>query len=588
MNTALKRITALLLGTVLLTVQMPVLAADRSAQPAGAAEQAGISAPEASLAAPAAEEPAHLENDLVILFTSDVHCGVDRNFGLSGLMQLRKYYESQGRHTLLVDDGDFIQGEALGTITKGEAPLLLMNAMKYDIAIPGNHEFDYGTDRFLELAAKADFPYISCNFNKEGRLIFEPYVIKEFDGVRFAFVGITTPKTLMSSTPRYFQNEEGEFIYGFYGSPDGSALYERVQETVDAARAEGADYVIALCHLGNNDSYSPYRYDQVIAATEGIDVLLDGHSHDTDQVVMKNKNGKEVIRSACGTKLACIGKITFGKDGSISSDLLTWDLPGSAEEVFGIQNEMSLTVALAMKELGNRLSEVVAHSEVALTIYDPAATDSENRPLRIVRNTETNLGDLVADAYRIMGNADVAIVNGGAVRADISAGDITSKDIITVNPFGNSISVSELTGQQILDALEWGARFNPQECGGFLQVSGLSYEIHTYIPNGCLMDENGMWTGHDGEYRVQNVMVGDEPLDLSKKYRVAAIDYLLNNKGDGFAMFDSAQIVESEIMLDNQALIDYISGMPGGAVGEEYADPYGQGRIVGVDAEPAK
>lgn len=530
-----------------------------------------------------AESEAGLTKDLVILFTSDVHCGIDKNFGLDGLYQVRKNYEDQGDYTLLVDDGDFIQGEPIGTMTKGEALTKLMNATGYDIAIPGNHEFDYGMDQFLALTDEADFPYISCNFNKNGESVFEPYVIKEFDGVKFAFVGVTTPKTITSSTPAYFQDDQGNFIYDFSQDDTGELLYGKVQDAVDAARAEGADYVIVMGHVGNEDSCSPWRYDQIIANTEGIDVFLDGHSHDTDQVTMKNKNGGDVIRSACGTKLACIGTVTFAADGTISSNLLTWGLTDSAKNIFGFSNPVSEAIDSAKAELDESLKQVVGHTDVDLTITDPTAKDEAGEPIRIVRNAETNLGDLAADAYRAAGNADIGFINGGGVRASIPAGDITQEDLLTVFPFGNSVCVAEVTGQQVLDALEWGARVVPSENGGFLQVSGLTYEIHTDVPNGCLEDENGLWAGHEGDYRVQNVMVGSEPLDLEKTYTLASHNYMLKSQGDGYNMFQDTPIIQDEFMIDNQALIQYVSEDLGGSIGSEYEDPYGQGRIVAVE-----
>ena len=376
------------------------------------------------VAAAEGESESGLSKDLVILFTSDVHCGVDQNFGLDGLYQVRKYYEDQGCYTLLVDDGDFIQGEPIGTMTKGEAPLELMNAAGYDIAIPGNHEFDYGMDQFLALTKKAKFPYISCNFNKDGKLVFNP------------------------STPAYFQDDAGNFVYDFCQDETGEKLYAKVQEAVDQVRKEGAQYVVAMAHLGNEDTASPWRYDQVISNTTGIDVLLDGHSHDTDQVTMKNKDGKDVIRTACGTKLACIGTVRFGMDGTISNQLLTWGLEGSAKDTFGYSNSVTEEVKKAQEKLDESLKTVVGHTDVNLTIVDPTAVDDAGEPIRIVRNAETNLGDLVADAYRAAGKADIGFANGGGVRANIAAGDITQGDILTVQPFGNMVCVAEMTGQE--------------------------------------------------------------------------------------------------------------------------------------------
>lgn len=540
-----------------------------------------------SLAGVACAEPGQLEKDVVVLFTSDVHCGIDQGFGYAGLAAIRQSMEDAGNHVVLVDNGDSVQGEPIGTMTTGEALIELMNAVGYDMAIPGNHEFDYGMDRFLELTEKASFPYISANFNKGGELVFAPYLMKEFDGVKIAFVGITTPKTITTSTPKYFQDENGNFIYGFMQDESGEKLYAAVQSAVDAAREEGAAYVIALGHLGNEQACEPWTYADVIGNTTGIDALLDGHSHDTDQVEMVNKDGQTVLRSGCGTKLAGVGCLRIGKDGKLSTELFLWNNKTDAPTLMGIHNDVDAAVKSAKDALGDKLSEVVAKTAVELTINDPVATKDDGSPIRIVRRAETNLGDLCADAYRELSGAQIAFVNGGGIRTSIKEGDITLNDILKVHPFGNAMCVIEATGQQILDALEWGARAVPSESGGFLQVSGLTYEIHTYIESTAKADENTMFAGVEGEYRVKNVMVGGEPLELDKTYTLASHNYMLKNGGDGFSMFGGCNVLQDEVMLDNQVLINYITGVLDGVVGQEYADPYGAGRIVAVEEEPA-
>ena len=538
------------------------------------------------LTAWADDDAPQMKKDLVVLFTSDVHCGIDQGFGYAGLVAIRDSLKKTS-HVLLVDNGDAIQGEPVGTMTTGDAIITLMNSVGYDIAIPGNHEFDYGMDRFLELAGKARFPYISCNFNKEGELVFEPYVIKEFDGVKVAFVGVTTPKTITSSTPKYFQDDAGNYIYGFMQDDTGEGVYNAVQTAVDAARENGAQYVVALGHVGNEETCAPWTYADIIANTTGIDAFLDGHSHDTDQVTMKNKDGVDVLRSACGTKLGGVGWLKIeAATGKLTTGLYTWDNAVSAPELLGIQNNASQAVKAATTALNQKLGQKVAKSAVDLTIYDPEAVDQSGKPIRIVRNAETNLGDLCADAYRDQSGADIAFVNGGGVRTSLKAGDITLGDILKVHPFGNAMCVVEATGQQILDALEFGARNVPGENGGFLQVSGLTYEIHTYIESTATTDSNGMFTGVTGEYRVKNVMVDGKPLELDKVYTLASHNYMLKNGGDGFNMFMDCKLLVDESMLDNQVLINYISGTLEGVIGQEYADPYGQGRIVAVETAP--
>ena len=539
----------------------------------------------------AAEEPAAatLSKPLVVLFTSDVHCGIAQNWGYASLYAVKQYY-AKDNYVLLVDDGDAIQGEPVGTMTRGDAIIDIMNALEYDIAIPGNHEFDYGMDTFLELTKKANFPYLSCNFNKDGELVFQPSIIKEFDGVKIGFVGVTTPETLRSSTPTYFQNEQGEFIYGFMQDDTGEKLYDAVQKAVDDVRAEGAQYVILIAHLGNEAEVAPWMYSDVISHTSGINVMLDGHSHDYDKVTMKNKDGEDVLRQAVGTKLDNIGVLTINPDGSMDAKLLGWDknLPAAAPDLLGLQNPATEAVEAATKELNENLEKVVAQSAVNLVIYDPEQVTDEGKPIRIVRRTETNLGDLCADAYRDQaGGVDIAWINGGGIRTDLPAGDLTLGMILKVHPFGNSLTVIEVTGQQVLDALEWSVHSMPGEFGGFDQVSGITFEVDTTIESPVQADENGMFTGVDEtkERRVRNVLVGGEPLDPEKAYSLASVDYQLLSHGDGYTMFDGCKVLQESVKLDNQVLIDYIQGTLGGVVGEGYDNPYGQGRIVSVGAE---
>ncbi len=533
-----------------------------------------------------AEENAPLfQQDVMILFTSDVHCGIESNFGYAGLAMVRDAYKNAGYHVLLVDNGDSIQGEPVGTMTTGEANIKLMNAVGYDIATMGNHEFDYGMDRFFELSKMANFPYISCNFNKGGELQFAPYVIKEFDGVKIAFVGITTPKTLTSSTPKYFQDENGNFIYGFFEDETGEGLYNAVQKAVDDARAEGASIVIAMAHLGNEAECSPYTYKDVIANTTGINALLDGHSHDTDHVEMRNKARETVLRQGCGTKLEGVGYLKIAaKNGAMKAGVMMWNNDDfNATQLYQLDTDVTKAVAEATETLNVKLAEVVAKTDVELTINDPVAVTEDGKAVRIIRNAETNLGDLCADAYRYVSGADIAFVNGGGIRVSIKEGDITLNDILKVHPFGNALCVCEATGQQILDALEFGAKDVPGEFGGFLQVSGLTYEIHTSVPSSVKLDEKGLFAGVEGEYRVKNVMVGDEPLDLEKIYTLASHNYMLQGQGDGYTIFEDNVYTQESVMLDNQVLITYITEGLNGVVGADYANPYGQGRIVAVE-----
>ena len=543
-------------------------------------------------AAAAEDSQAQDENedkkDIMILYTSDIHCGIDEGFGYAGLEQICKYEQEKGYEVILVDDGDNIQGDPLGLLTKGDALIDLMNKMGYSVAIPGNHEFDYGVDNFLSLAEKAQFKYISCNFQYKGENVFDPYVIREIGGRKIGFVGVTTPTTITASKPTLFEDENGEFVYSFLQDETGEGVYNAVQSAVDNARKEGAEYVIVLGHLGNEEQCRPWTYADVISHTNGIDAFLDGHSHDTDQVIMKNKDGKEVPRSACGTKMQHIGWCRIPAEGEVTAGIYSWTLDDSAPEVLGIENEVSTAVKEARGSISKLLEGKIAVSEQEMTIYDPVAVDPEWGKVRMIRRAETNLGDLCTDAYRFMTGADIALLGGGGIRVSIPAGDVTMKNMYEVFPFGNEICVVQATGQQILDALEWGAAAVPGENGGFMQVSGLSYEIHTYIDSTCTKDVNGMFTGVAGERRVRNVKVNGTPIDPDALYNVAGNDYWFLNGGDGQTAFNGAERVDAGGMLDVQVLVDYLTRELDGVIGKEYSDPTGQGRIVIVEEKPAE
>lgn len=521
------------------------------------------------------------KQDIYIIFTSDVHCGVNDGFGYAGLKRIRDTLEENGFATILVDDGDHVQGDAIGTLTKGEDIIPIMNALKYDIAIPGNHDFDYGVEQFLKYTQLADFPYISCNFNKDGKLLFDPYIIKEVAGVKIGFVGVTTPQTLIEDSPGSFKDASGNYVYGFMEGDNGNKLYKAVQDAVDSVRAQGVDYVYLIGHLGNDKAAAPYNYMDVISNTTGIDVLLDGHSHDMDQVVMKNKEGKDVVRSACGYKLNAIGYSHIkAEDGTIDTNIWKWESKDSIPDLLGIKNEISDLIDAKMAELDVQLKKDVAKSDHDLVIYDPENKTDDGDPIRIVRTQETNLGDLCADAARIRTGADIGFINGGGIRDQIQKGDITYGDIIAVQPFNNKTVVIEVTGQQIADALEWGVSSLPDENGGFLQVSGMTFSVDAKVKSGCVADVDGFLKEIKGERRVSDIKVGGKPIDVSAKYTVAGNSFLLTEKGNGYTCFDGAKIVQEDAGMDNQLLIDYIVESLDGTVGDDYSDPYGQGRIV--------
>ena len=512
---------------------------------------------------------------VVVLYTNDVHCGIEDAIGYAGLAAYEKAYEKLGYEVILVDNGDAIQGGPIGTLSKGEYIIDIMNAVGYDIATIGNHEFDYGMDVFMSLREKAEFPYISANFcDLEGNTILDPYVIKELGGWKVAFVGASTPETFTKSTPTYFQDGEGNYIYDFCQGEDGAKLYAAVQKAVDDARAEGAEIVIVMSHLGTDGSSVPYTSSDLIVNTTGINAVLDGHSHsEWEMELVQNAAGEDVILSSTGTKLNNVGSLIINV-GDDQTPVLTSAL--HSESLFQ-DEEAEAYIATVKAQYEETLNQVVATTAVDLTTKDPATGE------RAVRNSETNLGDLCADAYRIVLGADIAFVNGGGVRADIPAGDITYGQILSVHPFGNMACLIEVSGQQVLDALEMASRDVPNECGGFLHVSGLSYEINVGVETSVVLDDKGSFVEVAGERRVQNVLVDGQPIDPEATYTLASHNYMLKSGGDGMSMFQGSAILQDEVLIDNQVLINYIVDTLGGVVGEEYADPYGQGRITIVE-----
>ena len=505
-------------------------------------------------------------NDIVILGTSDVHRGIDHNIGYAGLAAYKKALAETHNYVALVDAGDAIQGDTIGTLSKGEYIVDIMNEVGYDVVTPGNHEFDYGMDQFLNvIVPKMKATYVSANFMKDDKPVFDTYKMMTFGEKKVAFVGISTPETLVKSTPTYFQDKFGNYIYDFCNDSTGDKLYKAVQTAVDAAKKAGADYVVAVAHLGDDEASAPWTSMDVIKNTKGIDVLMDGHAHSTVVKSVKNKDGKSIKMVATGTKLENIGKIVIAENGTITAEYVGADV---AKDKDADITKFVDSIKAKYKELENK---VVAKTDVDLIIAD----QNENR---LIRSQETNLGDLCADAYKNVLGADIAFVNGGGIRTSIAKGNITYGQIIAVHPFGNMACVVEATGQQILDALEFGSRnVGKGENGGFLQVAGLTYNINTYLESTVEENDKGEFVKVAGKYRVFDVKVNGETLDLAKTYTLASHNYMLKNGGDGFVMFKNNKILQDEVMIDNQVLINYIQNNLKGVVNDEYAQV--QGRI---------
>ena len=546
------------------------------------------------------------KSEVTILYTNDVHTYIDKQapeLTYAAIAALKQSYQNAGKKVLLVDAGDHVQGTAYGSMDQGASIIELMNAAGYDAATPGNHEFDYGMDRAKELMRDADFPYLSCNWvdlRTNLRVLPEIKVVVR-GGVRIAFVGITTPETFTKSTPAYFMNKaQTKYIYDILGGEDGQKLYSAVQKAVDKAKCL-ADVVIGLGHLGVDPSSSPWTSEEVIAHTTGFDAFIDGHSH----TVMENKqvadaSGRLVTLTQTGSYFANVGEMTIAPDGTISTRLVsTYD-----QEDVAVAAEQAAWV----NTVDDMLGEKIAVADTKFYITDPVTGK------RRIRSGETNLGDFVADGIYTYFNeveqlhCDIAIMNGGGIRSDEDAGYWTFKTCKQVSPFGNVACLMSVTGKQIQDALEFAARFagaEGKENGGFLQVAGATYEIHTDIPNTVQTDDKNVWIGSaTGTPRVQNVKIYDRangtyvPLDENKTYALAGMNYTLRNLGDGFAMFDGAELIKDYVSEDYLVMSTYAmtfggvdaEGLPhlssaNSVLAEypgyllDYENPYGAGRI---------
>ncbi|MBP3477800.1 MAG: bifunctional metallophosphatase/5'-nucleotidase [Lachnospiraceae bacterium] len=521
--------------------------------------------------------------DIIILYTNDVHCAVRDDIGYAGLAAYKEWCGEKTPYVTLVDCGDALQGDVIGTISQGEYPVEIMNRVGYDYAVLGNHEFDYGMERLSELLEQSNAKYLGCNIRYTGsdqtflsRLA--AYEIVTYGDVKVGLIGVSTPESIVKSVPAYFCDENGNYVYDFCGE-SGEELYECVQENVDACIEEGADYVVVLAHLGTDEASSPFSSVDLIANTNGIDVLLDGHSHSVISCdVVKNAGGGNVLLSSTGTGLNNIGRLTITADGNIQTGLIG-EYPETDSEVLSYIESME-------EAYESELDQSIAVTDVPLTI-------SSDSGVRLIRNRETNLGDFCADAYRAVSGAEIALVNGGGIRADLEAGEITYGDILGVHPYGNTLCVAKATGQEIWDALEMASRLTFSdvsdgenaigENGGFLQVSGLQYTIDTSVESMVEVDAQGNFISCGDNRRVKDVMVLQENgsytnLEPDKIYTVASHNYLIKEGGDGLNMFMDNELIVDEGMLDYQILMTYLTDHLGGTVGSEYAGP--QGRIT--------
>ena len=508
-------------------------------------------------------------NDVVILFTNDVHCGIDENIGYSGLSSYKKEMEEQYENVVLVDCGDFLQGSYEGTVSKGLYLTEIMNAVGYDFVIFGNHEFDYGMKALKKNIEELNAEFLNCNVHYIGAdedwlsAMSKPFVVKEYGKIKVGFVGVSTPRTIMDSTPTLFM-EDGKYVYDFTGDSK-EEFFSNVQNNVDECINKGADFVVLLSHLGVDvEQNSPFTSIELAENTNGIDVILDAHTHISASCwVKENKDGDEVLISSTGTKLDKIGKLVLSKDGTINI--------GYIDSYEKKDEEITALIADIRKDFEEQINTVVGHIDIDLSLYD-------NDGIRMVRNREIPIGDFVADAYRIIGNADIGMCNGGGIRADLLSGDITYEELIAVNPFGNTLCVVKVTGKELLDMLEYFYRYTEKEYkdgdialgedGSFQQVSGIKFTVDTSVTSSVETDETDALTSISGSRRISDVYVlknGEYvPIDLNETYTMASHNYMIKNGGSGMLLYlQDHELVIDEAISDYQVLIDYLSTLNG-------------------------
>ena len=509
------------------------------------------------------QTPNNNHEDIVILYENDPHCVIE---GYSKLASMKNELKETYKHVGVVSGGDFIQGNSLGVISQGEYIVNLMNLVGYDAIALGNHEFDYRLERLNQLVEMMDTKPICSNFKEIDKedSYFEPYSIVSYGDVDVAYIGITTPDTISSSSPTQFRDENGELLYTF----SSTTLYDVVQENINLAKRAGAEYVIALSHIGYADDaiYGDLEdVETLIKNTYGFDVVLDAHSHSViEEKIIVDKEGNEVVLSSTGTKFENIGKLVISNGKFVTKLIKTADYKKTDSTVDAYIEQINSEYS----ELGNRK---VGYSEVDLITHD----DKGNR---LVRNAETNLGDLCADAIRSSMDADIGYVNGGGIRTNIPSGDVTFNNLLSVFPFNNTVVLANISGQTIKDMLEMTMMKWPGEDGCFPHLSGITLSVNTNIPSSVEVNELEEFQGVSGEYRVCDIKIYNretkayESLILDKQYTIAAANYFLLDYGSGMTMLKDVEILRNDGMLDVEALERYVVDDLDGKIGQEYAN----------------
>ncbi len=483
---------------------------------------------------------------VLVYFENDVHCAMDAYVDIAAM---RDSALLKTPYVAVVSSGDFFQGDIIGSLSQGQYIVDVMNTVPYDVVTLGNHEFDYGIARQKQLCDELTADVVCCNITRlqedGGTMLYPPYVIRKYGPVSVAFVGVATPSTLHTSTPTYFMDSAGHVIYDFHQTNS----FQCVQQAVDDARKHGADYVIVLSHLG--DDTPPDCSPNLIAATKGIDAVLDGHAHHVLHQRLPNADGEYVWLASVGSKGKYVGELTIPVKGDIAVRLID---PVTIDD-----NALPQRVTDKIADIENRLDSLVnkpvGYSQVNLL-------DRDSHQTRIIRWQETNLSDFAADAMRVVGGGQVGVMHAGGLRAPIDTGVITLGEIISLFPFNNRLAKVSMTGQQLLDAMEVSVASYPIESGDFHICSGLRYCIDPDIPSSVIWDETKMFVGVGDTRRIvrMEVMSNDgrwQLIDPDATYTVSGLNYTLLS-GGASGMFRYAQPLPAEDIKDTDILLRYL------------------------------
>lgn len=488
------------------------------------------------------------QKSIVILFESDSHCEVSGYPKIAGLRDAIN--QSDTARAGVVCCGDFLQGGPIGAVSKGKYITDIMKAVGYDVVTVGNHEFEFGGANMENLLNQLGAPVVCANLFRHGESnpVFPAYTIRQYGDKRVAFIGILTPETIETQRFAFFDSD-GKQLYDL----TGNGLTELLQQTVDKARAEGADYVVALSHVGEKSDIAQTSYD-LIKGTRGIDVVLDGHTHTpVPSTYVNNLDGKAVLVAQSGNKFKNIGKLVIKSNGALSAILL------KTEEVAEESKSVSEVIETVNAEVKSMTSKVICHSDYPLLSLGDGNTLSAFQ--------ETAIGDLVTDAYRNHYQADIGLQHGKSLTKDIAAGDITMQDMFNLMPFEDQLYLIEVKGDLLLKTLAKCTESLPSFAQYFPQCSGLKYTIHTKsdtVTDVMVLDRAS------GEYK---------PLDLEKDYQVA-LGVLYSSVGF-YGMLKDCKVIKFETTTTRDALVNYLLMTLNGKLGNGYQSA--QGRIMIVD-----